>query len=90
MYNFFVILGLCNFGLEWCNPTEAFPTPRFSFSAVSSLPPVLYFFFVLLFEEQMKNTEEKDEGRGKRNERGEKEGEEWKSSLLFFFARKFV
>ena len=37
------------------------------------------FFFVL-----GKNREEKDEGRGKRNERGEKEGEEWKSSLLFF------
>jgi len=36
------------------------------------------FFFVL-----GKNREEKDECRGKRNERGEKEDEEWKSSLFF-------
>ena len=64
MYNFFVILGLCNFGLEWCNPTETIPAPHFFYR--SSL-----FFFVL-----GKNREEKDEGRGKRNERGEKEDEQ--------------
>ena len=83
MYNFFVILGHCNFGLEWCNPTEAFPAPRFSFSLL-----VLFLCSSLFFEEQMKNIEEKHEGRGKRNERGERKDEEWKSSL--FFAPKFI
>ena len=33
----------------------------------------------------MKNIEEKDEGRGKRNEREERKDEEWKNS---FFLRK--
>ena len=80
-------MGLCNFGLEWCNPTEIFPARHFFILLLvlwnrgyrSSL-----FFCVL-----GKNREEKDEARLKENERGEKEDEEWKSSL-FLFARKFI
>ena len=37
----------------------------------------------------MKNIEEKDEGCGKRNERGERKDEEWKSSL-FFCAKNYL
>ena len=37
----------------------------------------------------MENIEEKDEGRGKKNERGERKDEEWKSSLFFLRKKLF-
>ena len=37
----------------------------------------------------MKNIQEKDEGRGKRNERGERKDEEWKNSV-FVFAQDYL